>query len=179
MKSNKQSLSPKKYIINKSAKLPYHECLINEEWEESGMASIFISKKMPSGKYIIGLYMVDIFCLGLKNTYYQFGLDYFQYKELLEKMYPDNNNILCDITKAHNIIFGAIDFAEELGFKPEKDFRITEYLLDTSLIDEGIDDIEFGRDGKPYYVAGPYDDTRRIINILRTHIGEGNFDFTY
>lgn len=86
------------------------------------------------------------------------------------------NVTLCEIVKAHNIIYGGIDYAEELGFQPHKLFRITEYLLNPDLIDDGIDEIEFGKDGKPFFIAGPDDNVDRIINTLKKNVGEGNFD---
>lgn len=139
-------LSPQKYIITKVRKLPFYECYINSNWKEHGLATIAISKEMPSGKFIITVYMVDILCLGLKNTFYNFNLDSIKYNEFVEtlKGNPEGQQS-CDISLAHNIIFGAIDFAEEIGFKPHKDFAVTEYLLDPDLINDGIDEIEFGR----------------------------------
>lgn len=38
----------------------------------------------------------------------------------------------------------------------------------------------FGRKGKPFYIAGPYDDAQRVHQILDTLIrtaGEGKFDY--
>src|SRR5665213_541875 len=36
--------------------------------------------------------------------------------------------------------------------------------------------ISFGRYGKPMYIAGPYDDTGRVIRTLTSSVGKGNFD---
>lgn len=175
--NKQQKLSPEKYIITKAKSLPFHECFINEDWETDGMASIAISKKMPLGKLILGMYMVDVFCMGLKSTLYKFALYSLEYADILVEMNQRQPIIECNLTHAHNIIYGAIDYAEELGFNPHKDFSITEYLLDADLITEGINEIEFGKDGKPYYFAGPYDDSDRILGILEKNVGKGNFDF--
>jgi hypothetical protein len=174
--SLQKQLSPEKYILTRARELPFHECFINMNWKTEGMASIVISKKMPSGKYIAGLYMIDMFCLGLKNTYFQFALDSVEYDEFLQKMNSQSESVKFDLGEAHNIIFGAIDFAAENGFKPQKDFAITQYLLDENLIDDRIDEIEFGRNGRPFYFAGPYDNTGQIIKTLEKNVGNGNFD---
>ena len=173
-----QKLSPEKYIITKGSQLPFHECFINENWLEEGMASITISKKMPSDKLIIGAYVVDIFCLGLKNTLFKFALDTNEYASFLEQISKQQELVKCDLAEAHNIIYGAIDYAESIGFKPQKDFRITEFLLDSDLINDGIDEIEFGKNGKPFYFAGPYDNTKQIIGILEKNVGKDNFEFS-
>ena len=49
-------------------------------------------------------------------------------------------------------------------------------------IDAGVcrTEYEFGKDGKPLYVSGPYDTPAKIRKIMRTlteKVGEGNFDF--
>ena len=131
---------------------------------------------MPSGKLIVGMYMVDIFCLGLKQTLYKFAISKSEYDDFLQEINRSYSLIECNLNTAHNIIYGAIDFAEELGFKPQEDFKITQHILNTELIDEDIDNIEFGKNGKPLYCEGPYDDTRRIIGILEKNAGSGNYD---
>jgi hypothetical protein len=37
--------------------------------------------------------------------------------------------------------------------------------------------VKFGIDGKPLFVAGPYDNARAIVNQLMRTAGEGNFDY--
>ena len=161
---NPQKFSPKKYIISKGRNLPFYECFINSDWKTHGLATITISKKMPSGKFIIAVYLVDILCLGVKNTFFNINFDSIQYNEFIERLKENSEGQdICDISHAHNIIYGAIDFAEDAGFKPHKEFAITEYLLDPDLITDGIDEIEFGRDGKPLYIQGPDDDLGNIF----------------
>lgn len=176
---NKSPLSPAKYVKTKGSSLKFHECYINLDWKTKGIATIFISKKMPSGNFIPALYLVDIFCLGLKNSLFHFNLGINDYNEFKEKALNYEEMEDCSIELAHNIIFGAIDYAEELGFKPQKDFSVTEYLLDHDMISDGIDEIEFGKDGQPLYIAGPEDDVNKIMNILKANVGEGNFHFMH
>lgn len=176
--TNKNKLSPQKYIIKNGRSLPFHECYINEDWQESGLATFFISKKMHGGNYIFVLYLVDIYCLGLKNTLLKFNITEPEKKKLFELFISNHQSPeRCDIVLAHDIIFGAIDYAKKLGFEPHKDFKITEYLLNPDLISNGIDEIEFGREGKPFYISGPNDNVPQIINTLNRTIGEGNYDF--
>lgn len=166
-----------KYFRTKARELPLHECLINEDWKEKGLATILISKKQPSGNYLIAVYLVDIFCLGVKNAIFHFNMSEHEYEETKDKMFAQQPEIPCDIVFAHNLIYGAIDYAEELGFSPQKDFKIAEYALDPDLIDDGIDEIEFGKNGKPFYIAGPDDNVNRIIRTLERTVGEDNFNY--
>ena len=38
-------------------------------------------------------------------------------------------------------------------------------------------EFEFGKDGKPFYIAGPFDNSRKILETLSNSVGEGNFEF--
>ncbi len=174
-----------KYLKTRVRNLPFHECLIDKQWQEKGIASIFISRKQPSGKYSFGCYMVDIYCLGLKDTFANLHFTEDEYQDTKNKIFDDVKIIQseCDIVFAHNLIYGAIDYAAEIGFKPHKDFAISEYILNPDLVDDGIDEIEFGQDGQPLYIKGPYDDADKIMAILNRNtngkyhyiIGEDGF----
>ena len=175
MNSNKPSVQ--KYFKTRLKNLPYHECYINSEYKERGLAQILISKKQPSGKYTFVVFLVDIFCLGLKNTMFNFNFSEEKYKEMTDRLFESEPFIPFDLVEAHNLIYGTIDCAEEIGFKPHKSFALAKYMLDTDLLDDGIEDIELGKDGRIFYITGPYDDTYRIIRTLEKTVGVGNFEY--
>ncbi len=175
--SSKQKISVQKYFKTRLKNLPYHECYINAEYKERGLAQILISKKQASGKYAYAIFLLDVYCLGLKNCMYNFNFDDFEYEQMKDKLFSSEGFMLLDIVAAHNLIYGTIDAAEEIGFKPHKDFAITEHILNPDLIDDGIDDIELEKDGKILYISGPYDNVDRILQTLYRTVGEGNFDF--
>jgi hypothetical protein len=169
--------SPEKYIVEHCRKLPVHKCLINPDWQEQGMASIWILKKRQNGVIIMGSFLVDTCCLGLKDTFFRYDID----EDTLEK-YTDSLMIIgrtmidCDFGLAQNIIYGGIEYAEELGFKPYKEFKITQFIIDDI---EEVDfmEIEFGKDGKPFFSAGPKDNVNAILNTLNRTVGQGNYEY--
>ena len=55
--------------IYQSRRWPINECIINYSWKRNGLANILISRVQPDDRFVIGAYLVDIFCLGLKNTF--------------------------------------------------------------------------------------------------------------
>ena len=58
---------------------------------------------------------------------------------------------------AHNIIFGALEFASENNFKPHRDFeKFTKYILEIDDNRMPFIDIEFGKDGKPLIITGSF-----------------------
>ena len=169
-----------KSIIKNARELPVHECLINPQWKEEGMASILISRKQIDGKLAFGTFMVDIFCLGLKNTFCNANMTLDEYENTFkEKMYRLTSYIECDFDLAHQIIYGAIDFARELGFEPQRDFKLSRYILEEPSEKYNSTHLEFGKDGKPYYIAGPDDNVDFIIRKLSERVGVENFNFMH
>ena len=169
-----------KSIIKNARELPIHECLINPQWKEEGMATILISRKQIDGKLAFGTFMVDTFCLGLKNTFCNANITSDEYENTFkEKMYSLTSYIECDIDLAHQIIYGAIDFARGLGFEPQRDFKLSRYILEEPSETAFSFHIEFGKDGKLFYIAGPNDNVDFIIRKLTERFGVENFNFTH
>ncbi len=168
-------LSPEKYIKTQARSLPIAKCMVSEGWQNTGICNVIIARKHKTGNYTVGIYLVDLYCLGLKDTHYQFNVDREDY-EYLKEHSGDLED--CEYALAHNIIYGAIEFADDFGFQPHKDFAITQFILEQD--DENVElmDIEFGFEGMPFYVQGPSDNIVKINQIKSTLLrtaGMGNF----
>jgi hypothetical protein len=171
------ALKPEKYIQQKGRSLPVYECLINADWKEEGLASIAVCRQMPSGNLVVGVYLVDTYCLGLKQTMYFFNhpIDMWE-SDLRNMIYDEQDYEVCDYVLAHNIIYGGIAYAEDLQFKAHKDFRVTQFLLAEDTEEVELIEIEFGKNGKPYYVPSPEDNVDYIIGRLYMEAGDGHFE---
>jgi hypothetical protein len=176
-----QMLSPEKYIRKKARSLPVFECWINKGWENSGMANIVIARIHTNGSITFCIYLVDMYCLGVKDTGYKFNVTETEYRDFLERYLDRMETELVDYVLVHNIILAAVEFAQDYGFKPHKDFTsVTEYMLEEDNEDIELIEIECGKNGKPLYVQGPYDDeakANKIMKQLERTAGVGNFDF--
>ncbi len=172
-----QQISPANYIKQAARKVPIYECVINEDWEESGLSQILVARKKQNGNIIVGAYIVDTFCLGLKNTLFYHNMTEYEYEQHKKRVAKATELDWVKISPntCFNIIYGAVEYAEDLGFAPHKDFSITEYILDDVETLE-FEDIEFGRDGKPRYISGPYDNVSKVVAKLKKAVGEGNFE---
>ena len=152
MKQKKQQqITPENYIKKIARSLPIDKCYINENWQEFGMASIIITRKHKTEKYTIGIYLVDTFALGTKDSFYKFHIDKSEVDEIVEKA-NEAKMIETDYVLVHNIIYGANAFAEEHDFKTCKDFNISQYILEEDTEDIEFIDIEFGKDGEPFVI---------------------------
>ena len=173
--SNK-SQKPSTYIKQAARKLPILECRALPGWGTSGITDVMIARQKPSGGVVIGQYIVDTYCLGIKNTQFRIFQNDFEYKEYLDLLSSHQDFEPIEPNLAFNLIYGAIEYAEDHGFEPHKDFEITEYIL-PDVEDIEYVDIEFGKDGKPFYISGPYDNVEKIMATLNKNLKEGEFDY--
>lgn len=146
-----QQPTPEQYIRTRARNLPIAACYINEGWKESGLASIIVVRKHTNQNYTFGVYLVDLFALGTKDTFFNFNESESVLSEMLERM-QDDKFIKTEYTLVHNIIYGANEFAEDNGHKINKGFKLTQFILeeDTEAIE--LIDIEFGKDGEPFFI---------------------------
>ena len=168
-----------KQKIRQARRYPIHECLINPSWQEQGLATILVSRRQPDDQLAFGVFLVDVFCLGLKNTFANVDFSESRYvREVVGRVYEQQESEPCASGMAHQIIYGAIAYAKQFGFKPNKDFRLSQHVLDAAE-SIGPSDIEFGKDGKPLFVSGPDDNVQKILHQLQATAGEGQYHYLY
>ncbi len=176
-----QMLSPENYIRKKARTLPVYECLVRSDWEETKMTTVTVARNHTNGNITVCSYLVDLFCLGVKDSMYLFNVPVQQYQEFKEKVNGEMEMTEVDYTLAHNIVYAGIEFAEEFGFKPHNDYEsVTKYMLEEDTEDIELIEIECGNNGKPLYMRGPFEDdamARKIIAQLEKNAGPGNYDF--
>jgi len=142
------------------------------------LATIVVAREAPGFKVSACAYMVDVFCLGVKDA---FGPRIFSRRRLGEflgeiyRSYADPP-VPAPPDLARHVVFGAIAHARGLGFEPHADFGSAAGHLSAWEPPESPV-IEFGRDGKPLYVQGPHDDYRQILRILEQSVGADGFHY--
>lgn len=176
-----QMLSPEKYIRQKARTLPVFECKVNSNWAESGLANISIARVHSNGNLTMGLYLVDLKCLGVKDAHYHFNISETKYWEIINKFESHIQLETISYELAHNIVYAALEYAEELGFTPHHDFTsVARYILEEDTDEVELIDIECGMDGKPLYIRGEEDTDKQakaIIAQLEKTVGPGNFEY--
>ena len=173
-----ERISLKKAIIV-AKNSPIEGCFIRKNIFSEGIGTALVSRKMPNSRLGIGVFLLDVWCLGVKNTYfsvlsedeYTDRITEINVHETLENIHPS-----C----ARKLIEQCIKYSDGLGFKPHKDFKISRQLLVD--IDPTVcpNQYTFGKDGKPFYISGPnenFNQSNKIIRSLLQHCGEGNFDY--
>ena len=176
-----QMMSPENYIKQRARSLPVYECLVNTDWEDSKMANVIVTRKHTNSNVSLCIYLVDLFCLGVKDTLWHFNMPLHEYSNMISEIEEQMELKPISYCLAHNIIFAAVDFAEEYGFQPHRDFTsITCFMLEEDTEDIELIDIECGMEGKPAYMRSPghsKQESERIIATLERNAGPGNYFF--
>ncbi len=174
-KQPQQPLSPEKYIQTRARKLPVYKCFVNLDWQESRMANVFVTRRHTNGNLTVGCYLVDLLCLGVKDTFFWFS----EPEQEVTMRVMDGPNMEIDYNLAHNIVFAGHDFALDYGIDPVKEFALTRLLLEEDTDDIPLLDITVGGpDGKPHlmvYKPGQYS---AALAALRKNAGEGGYHYT-
>jgi hypothetical protein len=154
-------------ILKGADKLPIHECLIADtEWEQHGLAVLYVSRKVLDCRFTCGFYLVDTLCLGVKNTFAKANLDRDQMLDFRRQVAHAHTFTPYDYEDARSLILGAIDYAASLGFQPNEDWRDSRHIVEADR--PYVRKFRYGKDGKPLYVQGPHDDVRSIMSKLAT-----------
>lgn len=151
-------------LVKKAARYPVYDCHINECWQDDGLATIFIVRQLPNLKYILGTYLVDTLCLGLKNTFCNANLPYSSIQAVLSQSNMKMINI--EYEDARSIILGGVEYANGLGFDPNRDWEDSKHIVEAER--PFNKKFEFGRDGKPFYIQGPDDNPFEVMSKLET-----------
>lgn len=174
-----QSLRSSMSTLRQAGEWPLLECMITKAWREPGMiVQLCVARRSPKGEVAVGMFLVDLGCLGVKNAYGKIYPSVAIYKrELLARLKEAHPMQTIDLDLAAKIVAEAVRYADSLGFKPNKDIKMA-YLVMGEASPETCDvKIPLGKDGKPFFVNGPYDDVDRIRRTLDRTVGPGNYEF--
>jgi hypothetical protein len=149
MSHQNPKVNPVVYIKTRARSLPIFKCYISKEWKECGMASITVARQHKTGNITFGVYLVDLFARGTKDTFCNFNKPISILDEILEARPSEE----IDYHLAHSIIFGANNYAKNIGFKIHKDFEnLTKFILEVYDEKQSLIDVEFGKNGKPFII---------------------------
>lgn len=157
-----------------------YEAFIEKSWRTSGLTQILVARIRDDGRVDIGFFLVDFWCLGVKDAFLIDDGGEADFVELLTERLPENYRERLHPACAKKMIDGAIAYAETLGFAPHRDYRKARRAL------SGLDGaacpetFTFGHNGRPCYVEGPEEAperTDRILAILEARCGPDGFDF--
>jgi len=162
---------------------PIYECYaaddIFDQEAGQGLGYVIVSR-LGAGQVAAGIFLIDAFCLGVKDAF-----SFFRSREDFHEMLIPSIRQTARLRRvepayAKKLVLDAIAYARTNGFEPHEDYHLASKVLRD--IDETACETEFtfGKDGKPFYVSGPNDSearSKRIIDILHRRFGSDGYDY--
>ncbi len=157
-----------------------YEAHIDKSWKEHGFAQVLVARIRDGGDTDFGVFLVDTWCLGVKDAFGESGVPVAVWRELVEERLPEAGREMIHPACARKLIEGAIAYAETLGFAPHRDYRKARRVLGGIEAAMCPTAFAYGRAGRPCFVPGPDDSEERIdrvLAILEARVGPEGFDY--
>lgn len=177
-KTGRPKRSGAEYALFRSAvNWPLHECLVTKDWQAEGeIVQILVARRSTLGQIAVGMFLVDLGCLGVKSAFGSIFSSQGEYAQKLRNgVLTQQTMIPVDPNLAAKIVREGIAYAHQFGFSPDPDYQDAMVMLKDADPDACDLEIPLGKDGKPFFIAGPYDDVERIMAKLTKAVGPGGF----
>ena len=176
-KPQQQSISPVRFLKERVRQVPIYKCYLSHDFEKSTEGTVMVVRKHTGDKYTCGLYLVDKYCLGVKDASYHLRMDEQEFDEFLDLFEEDFNPHVVTYEEAHNWVWGAVGFAEDAGIAPCKEFELAQYVLAEDDDEVELIEYDFGdADGKHCLLANDRLEASTYLPLMRKNLGD---DFTF
>jgi len=166
-------------LLRASGSWPLYECILTKEWQKTGaITQILVARRSSFGQIAVGTFLVDLGCLGVKSAFGGIFNSLGEYRQLRDGITSQQDMVKADLNLVAKVVREAITYARDLGFKPDPDYRDAILVLGDADPDACDVPIPLGsKDGKPFFIAGPYDNVDQIMAKLTRKLGIDGFRF--
>lgn len=146
---------------------------------ETGLGEVAVCRFKNDGRVEAGIFLVDVFCLGVKNAFFTV----FPNEEEFREMVLVENLAGAEARPGswgRKLVESAVSYAKSLGISPHADYKKGAKVFGGIQAEECGEEFVFGREGRPFFIQGPDDDPatcERIHTALRIRLGEDGYDF--
>lgn len=142
-----------------------------------GFAQVLLARRERASRVTVTGFLVDVYCLGVKNVTGPEVMGAGSLTAYVPTYYTAFHEppLSIRVEQAQAIVHQAVTWARGLGFEPAAGFTDAAVHLGTPPGD--LPAIGFGRDGKPFYFGGPYDDPRTVVQTLERTCGHGSYHY--
>jgi len=166
--------------IERSAAAPILHCSTTDVLWDQGMSHVLVSRKLNSGNVAFAAFLVDMYCLGVKDVLLDVTSRSRYDWQVCGKLFRDHEIVKLKPEEARKLVEGAVEYAGELGFPPHRDYPKARRIFGDIDASACTEQFVYGKDGKPCFVAGPYDSPsrcRRITSTLTDRCGPDGFHY--
>lgn len=155
-------------------RFPIQECKVLKNLKEIGISPVYVVRELNKSSYVLISYLVDFWCLGVKDTIIKFGVS----KKDLIRIYSMSPGLVSvSYEDARSLILGAIDFAKAIDIAPHSSWNgIPSSFIEAHLAYEK--NFSCGREGMHYYISNPQDHERYNVKEIVSKVSKANDNYT-
>lgn len=176
--SQNRNTSFSELLSSMSAGYTVHESMIPANIFEVGIGNLVLSRR-AGAQLVVSSFLTDIYCLGVKDAFHRVLLEW-EYAEMMQRLQAQFPLTAVHPACLRKLVEGAVAYAQELGIPPHKDyFKARRIFLEIDP-DACPMSFQYGRDGKPLYIAGPNDSpakSERTLRLLEKRCGRDGFHY--
>ena len=166
--------------LQHAADAPILHCCTTTNLFDQGMSNVLISREVGSGSVAYVAFLVDMYCLGVKDVVLGVTTRNDYEWRVFTKLNREREIVNLEPAAARKLIEGAVEFAAEAGFQPHRDYRKAKRIFGSIDVTACTEEFTYGKEGKPFFFAGPHDSPtrcRQIIDTLTKRCGADGFDY--
>jgi hypothetical protein len=149
------------------------------EMFENGLGTVVIARFKANGDAEIGVFLVDVFCLGVKDGVFGY-VGAVEYEDRLKRLFGGTTPVAIPPAEARALVEASVAYARKHGLEPHPDYRLAQRIFGGIDPSKNTATFTFGKDGKPFFFQGPNDSpefVEMVLTRLQQKCGEGNFAF--
>jgi len=158
-----------------AASAPILHCCRSADLWVQGIGYVLLSRALKDGQVAFATFLVDVYCLGVKDVMFDIAPRGRYERDLYGKMTDRAAMLPMQPEAARKLVEGAVQYALDLGLPPHADYRTAKPIFGEISAEACTEEFTFGRDGKPCFMPGPFDNAARCEQIFRAiakHLGE-------
>jgi hypothetical protein len=158
-----------------------HEALWLRDLFSKGIGWVIIARFKARGQRVqVGVFLVDVFCLGVKLAVYE-DCDLEDYRRRILNHYQSIFPMVpVEPCCARKLLEQAVQYARSLGLAPHLDYKKAARAFGGVQAAQCAQQFTFGCNGKPFYRRGPREteaQALRLVRRLERCCGPGNYDY--
>ena len=165
--------------LQRADKWPVVRALAGAEIWENGIGDLAIARQESEGQLVFGVYLVDVFCLGVKNALWRTGtlgdfeelIGHIEQNQTMHRSLPlawsrssRERSSTLNLLASHRTLTSAMPRCCSRGSIPRRARKNS----------------TFGQDGRPLYIQGPHESPAEVMAIVdRVQLAGGHYTLAF
>jgi hypothetical protein len=166
--------------LEQASTAPILHCFATDVVWREGIGEVLISRQLSDGNVAFATFLVDMYCLGVKTVITAIALPALYREKMYRRLADEYKLVPLKPECARKLVEGAVAYALDLGLSPTPEYRTAKLIFGDIQAEACEETFVYGKDGKPFFVAGPRDNAARreeVIHALEQRCGPGGFHF--